>query len=229
MAEQDASGTGGAWPREGEVSRWTDAYLNRTRTTVEAFGDCVVTYAVFMRRPVVCAPRLMVEWLAAMGRARGAAIEVELMHGEGQWVGAGEPVAYITGPFSALVDLETLFLQKLGPACVAAPQRLHHVRRSAANGLPRHGRQTLRRHRNGGDDGLRRVRRLGAGAAQGRRARLHRQRHGRDGALFRQREGAGHHAPCADRLCRRHRARGRIVPPGQSRRAAHRAGGLFRP
>ena len=40
--------------------------------------------------------------------------------GEGKWVGAGEPMMYITGSFFHLVDLETIFLQKLGPACVAA-------------------------------------------------------------------------------------------------------------
>ncbi|HUW80474.1 MAG TPA: nicotinate phosphoribosyltransferase, partial [Acidocella sp.] len=34
--------------------------------------------------------------------------------------GAGEPLAYITGSFKALADLETLFLQKIGAACVAA-------------------------------------------------------------------------------------------------------------
>ena len=29
-------------------------------------------------------------------------------------------MCYITGPLSALVDLETIFLQRIGPACVAA-------------------------------------------------------------------------------------------------------------
>ena len=41
-------------------------------------------------------------------------------YAEGKWVGAGEPMMYITGSFFHLVDLETIFLQKLGPACVAA-------------------------------------------------------------------------------------------------------------
>jgi nicotinate phosphoribosyltransferase len=35
-------------------------------------------------------------------------------------VGAGEPLVYVTGSFYHLVDLETLYLQKLGAACVAA-------------------------------------------------------------------------------------------------------------
>ena len=35
-------------------------------------------------------------------------------------VGAGEPILYVTGSLYHLVDLETVLLQKLGPACVAA-------------------------------------------------------------------------------------------------------------
>ena len=35
-------------------------------------------------------------------------------------MGAGEPMLYLTGKISSLIDLETLFLQKLGPPCVAA-------------------------------------------------------------------------------------------------------------
>jgi nicotinate phosphoribosyltransferase len=62
----------------------------------------------------------MVEWLEAVARSRGEAFEIELMHPEGTWVGAGEPLAYITGSFKALSDLETIFLQKIGAACVAA-------------------------------------------------------------------------------------------------------------
>jgi nicotinate phosphoribosyltransferase len=79
-----------------------------------------VTYAVFLRRPVVCAPALMVDWLQAVAAARGQTIAIELTHAQGQWVGAGEPLAYITGKLSVLSDLETLFLQKIGAACVAA-------------------------------------------------------------------------------------------------------------
>ena len=120
MAEDDGKYGNGIWPRESEVARWTDAYFNRTRTTVKAFGDVEVTYAVFMRRPVVFAPRLMIEWLEAMARARNTSFRFEPQFNEGQWVGAGEPMLYLTGSFADLVDLETLYLQKLGPACVAA-------------------------------------------------------------------------------------------------------------
>jgi nicotinate phosphoribosyltransferase len=105
---------------EEDIRARTDTYFTRTRQIVERFGDCEVTYAVFLRRPVISAPRLMVAWLEEAAAARRTRFEIELLYPEGSWVGAGEPIAYITGRFSLLVELETIFLQKLGPACVAA-------------------------------------------------------------------------------------------------------------
>lgn len=102
------------------IARWTDTYFKHTKDVVNQNGDVIVTYAVFIRRPVVSAPRLMIEWLEQVAQERGFKIEIDLQYDEGRWVGAGEPLLYITGPMSQLCDLETLFLQKLGPACVAA-------------------------------------------------------------------------------------------------------------
>jgi len=87
---------------------------------VARFGDQRVTYAVFMRQPVCFAPRLAIEWLEETARRRGAEFDIELNHREGEWVGAGEPLLYVSGSMVDLVDLETLFLQWLGPPCVAA-------------------------------------------------------------------------------------------------------------
>ena len=103
-----------------DIAARTDSYFSRTRRVVARFGDKRVTYAVFMRRPVISAPRLMVDWLATVAAARGAGFEIEVMYPEGAWVGAGEPVAYITGSLVHLSELETIFLQKIGPASVAA-------------------------------------------------------------------------------------------------------------
>lgn len=103
-----------------EITGRTDAYFNRTREVVSRFGDVTVTYAIFLRRPVVCAPAIMVDWLQAIAKARGQHFHIELPRKEGEWVGAGEPLAYVTGSFVALADLETLILQKTGAACVAA-------------------------------------------------------------------------------------------------------------
>ncbi|GAB5388905.1 MAG: nicotinate phosphoribosyltransferase [Alphaproteobacteria bacterium] len=107
-------------PSEGDLSSYTDAYFNRTKAIVDRFGDCDVTYAVFMRRPVVSAPRLALDWLKGVMDERGKPLKVDLVYPEGKWVGAGEPIMYLTGSFSALVQSETIFLQKLGSASVAA-------------------------------------------------------------------------------------------------------------
>jgi nicotinate phosphoribosyltransferase len=103
-----------------DLSRLTDSYFLRTKTIVGKFGDCRATYAIFMRRPVIAAPRFTVEFLEAMARARRTKFEIELLYREGDWVGAGEPMIYLSGSLHHLVDLETVYLQKLGPPCVAA-------------------------------------------------------------------------------------------------------------
>ncbi|HUM08361.1 MAG TPA: nicotinate phosphoribosyltransferase [Acidocella sp.] len=105
---------------DADITAHTDSYFNRTRKIVTRFGDARVTYAIFLRRPVVSAPALMLDWLEAVARKRGEKFHIELLHKEGEWVGAGEPLVYITGSFAALSDLETIALQKIGAACVAA-------------------------------------------------------------------------------------------------------------
>ena len=103
-----------------DITARTDAYFNRTRAVVARFGDKRVTYAVFLRRPVISAPRLMLDWLATAADMRGEKFDIDLMYPEGDWVGAGEPLIYITGSMAALSDLETILLQKIGATCVAA-------------------------------------------------------------------------------------------------------------
>ena len=98
----------------------TDSYFLKSKAIVGQFGDRQATYAVFMRRPVISAPRFAIEFLEGMAAARGTRFEIELNHPEAAWVGAGEPIMYVTGSLYHLVDLETVLLQKLGPACVAA-------------------------------------------------------------------------------------------------------------
>tara|TARA_R110002124_G_scaffold38253_4_gene121494 strand:+ start:56131 stop:57309 length:1179 start_codon:yes stop_codon:yes gene_type:complete len=105
---------------EDQITRWADHYFLRTKQAVRRFGDTQVTYAIFMRRPVVFAPRIALDWLAEAAQARNTDFKVEPNFTEGQWVGAGEPLMYVTGSLEHLVDLETLLLQKLGACCVAA-------------------------------------------------------------------------------------------------------------
>jgi nicotinate phosphoribosyltransferase len=107
-------------PLTADIAARTDSYFNRTKRIVARFGDRRVTYAIFLRRPVICAPRLMLEWLQTVSELRKSPVEVNLVYQEGDWVGAGEPIVYLTGSMVHLSDLETILLQKVGPACVAA-------------------------------------------------------------------------------------------------------------
>src|SRR5947208_3696166 len=102
------------------IAAQTDSYFLKSKAIVGHFGDRLVTYAVFMRRPVISAPRFAGAFLESMAAGRGESIEIELDHPEGSWVGAGEPILHVTGSLRHLVDLETVLLQKLGPPCVAA-------------------------------------------------------------------------------------------------------------
>ncbi|HEY3920008.1 MAG TPA: nicotinate phosphoribosyltransferase [Stellaceae bacterium] len=106
--------------RPGDIPRQTDAYFLRTKEIVRRFGDRAATYAVFLRRPVISAPKLALDFLDAAAKARQTKFDIALNHPEGEHVGAGEPLLYLTGSLYHLVDLETLYLQLLGPACVAA-------------------------------------------------------------------------------------------------------------
>ncbi|MBT4353905.1 MAG: nicotinate phosphoribosyltransferase, partial [Rhodospirillaceae bacterium] len=101
-------------PEDAVVSRFADKYFLRTKDIVERFNDTVVTYAVFMRRPVTSATKLAVLWLEEMAKSRKTIVNIDVRHKEGAWIGAGEPIVYITGSLFHLVDLETQFLQKLG-------------------------------------------------------------------------------------------------------------------
>src|SRR5437764_3550294 len=103
-----------------DVAKRTDSYFLKSKAIVERFGDREASYAVFMRRPVISAPRFAIDFLEGTAAARGTRFEIEQNYPEGSWVGAGEPILYITGRLQHLVDLETVLLQKLGPACVAA-------------------------------------------------------------------------------------------------------------
>jgi len=103
-----------------DFTRGTDKYFLKTKAVVAKNGDVRVTYAIFMRVPIILAPRLMVEWLTRVAKDRKTEIKVDMLKAEGDYVGGGEPLAYISGSLMHLADLETHFLQKIGPACVAA-------------------------------------------------------------------------------------------------------------
>src|ERR671933_217293 len=71
--------------RPEEVPFLPDQYFLKTKEIVRRFGDKRVTYAIFLRRPVVCTPRLMIEFLERMAADRGTKFDIELPYAEGDW------------------------------------------------------------------------------------------------------------------------------------------------
>ena len=113
------------WPNElrpnpSQLPSVTDTYFLRTRDIVSSYGDTEVTYAIFMRRPVISALNLAIDWLEQIVKERKGSVNIKRCFKEGSDVGAGEPLVYISGSMLLLVDLETALLQKIGATCVAA-------------------------------------------------------------------------------------------------------------
>ena len=113
------------WPNElrpnpSQLPSVTDTYFLRTRDIVSSYGDTEVTYAIFMRRPVISALNLAIDWLEQIVKERKGSVSIKRCFKEGSDVGAGEPLVYISGSMLLLVDLETALLQKIGATCVAA-------------------------------------------------------------------------------------------------------------
>ena len=104
----------------GQIRQQTDRYFSKSADIIGSFGDCDVVYAVFLRRPVLCAPGLAQSWIDEINHLRGNQIHLDWTVPEGGWVGAGDPVCYISGNLHQIIELETLILEKIGPSAVAA-------------------------------------------------------------------------------------------------------------
>ena len=178
----------------------TDTSAPAPSTRLNGSGDARVTYAVFIRRPAVSAPRLALDWAGDRGRAPRHPVRDRPALPRGQWVGAGEPIFYVTGSLVHLVDLETILLQKIGPACVAAYNAYTMCTDLPETAFLAMGCASLCRDRDGRDDGLCRIGRIGTAEAQVERCRIRGQRDRRDGTLFLPIARARHHASCAGRL-----------------------------
>ena len=98
----------------------TDYYFKKTKSIILKYKDVEVTYAIFMRRPVLFCPSLAIKWLRKVEKIRKTKFGIEMCYDEGDWVGAGEPLMFLSGTFSQLVELETIYLQLIGPSSVAA-------------------------------------------------------------------------------------------------------------
>lgn len=94
----------------------TDKYFTKTKLIVEKFGEKTVSYAVFQRRPVIVAAQLAIDFIKEYCPEAVITEHYE----EGTVVPSQTKTLTITGPFSKLVELETLWLQRLGFTQVCA-------------------------------------------------------------------------------------------------------------
>ena len=92
-------------PNPNQLAIVTDTYFLRTKNIVASYGDTEVTYAIFMRRPVLSAISPAIEWLSKIIEERNSKVTITRLYKEGEYVGAGEPLVYISGSMSNLVDL----------------------------------------------------------------------------------------------------------------------------
>jgi nicotinate phosphoribosyltransferase len=102
------------------LKRRTDKYFTKSRSIVEKFGDRSVTYGVFLRRGVICAVNPAIDVLRTYYSAKAEALRITRLYEEGAFVPDQMPLFTYTGSFAALVELETLILQRVGVACVSA-------------------------------------------------------------------------------------------------------------
>ena len=158
----------------GRSNAWSDSYFLRTRQVVQRYGDARVKYALFMRRPVLCAISLG----ARVAGTRSA-----------EQRGRNPPHPKTLLPRSRLgrrrrkLVLHRRLLRLSRAARNAATTKNQASARSppttpsssactlAACRLPRHGGAPLRRNRNGRDGRIRRFRRLSQSRCQEKGAR----------------------------------------------------------
>src|SRR6266571_194538 len=107
------------------LKRRTDKYFTKSRQIVEKLGDLTVTYGVFLRRGVICAVDPAVDTLRQYYSAKGEPLRITRLYEEGAFVPDQTAIFTYTGSFAALVELETLILQRVGVACVSAFIDMH--------------------------------------------------------------------------------------------------------
>ncbi|MCU0805397.1 MAG: hypothetical protein MUF79_09970 [Burkholderiales bacterium] len=98
----------------------TDKYFTKSREVVERFGDREATYGLFMRRRTICAINPAIETLREHYPASATPLRITRLYEEGAFVPDEKPMFTYAGSFAALLELETLILQRVGVACVSA-------------------------------------------------------------------------------------------------------------
>lgn len=101
-----------------EISDWTDKYFTNTKISLDT--PPIVTYGIFVRRPAMMVSALATNWLKEVAKEQKFKIDIKTNYTEGDLVGAGDPMLYITGRMDHLVELETHLLQQIGAPSIAA-------------------------------------------------------------------------------------------------------------
>lgn len=98
------------------ITARTDKYFSKTKAIVEKFGEKTVTYGVFIRRDIIVAVQPALDLI----KEYCPEADIEQLHPEGTLLDSETKIFTVTGPFSKLVELETLYLQKVGFSCISA-------------------------------------------------------------------------------------------------------------
>lgn len=98
------------------VSARTDKYFSKTRRIIEKFGEKKVNYGVFQRRDVITATQRAIDFILE----QYPEAQITKHFQDGSLVPSKTKILTIAGNFSKLVELETLFLQRLGFSQVSA-------------------------------------------------------------------------------------------------------------
>ena len=67
----------GLRPNPSQLPSVTDTYFLKTKDIVSSYGDTEVTYAIFMRRPVISALNLAIDWLEAIVKERKSNVNIK--------------------------------------------------------------------------------------------------------------------------------------------------------
>lgn len=98
------------------VAKRTDKYFTKSRRIVDMFGEKQVKYAVFVRREIVVAVQPAIDLIEKFCPEAIVTRHYE----DGTMLPSETKIFTVEGPMSKLVELETLFLQKVGFSCVSA-------------------------------------------------------------------------------------------------------------
>src|SRR5260370_4372405 len=111
------------------LKRRTEKYLSKWGQGGEKCGSRIGPTAVFLCGGGICAGNPAIEVLRSYCSAKAEPLGITRLYEEGAFVPDQKALFTYTGSFAALVELETLILQRVGVACVSA----YHAYKMAMN------------------------------------------------------------------------------------------------